>query len=454
MENYSILVVEDDDFFREALGQILEKRGYKVTPAENGRVAKEILSSKTFDLVISDIQMPFFTGAELIEWLTQRNSTPCILMTGFSNILETLSAHELGAKSFLSKPFSHDELFKVVESLLGPSKETETVVPQNLDLQYCSVSIAEFVAKPNIDFDVFIRLSKTKYIKIGHAGSTLPVNKINEYRSKGVRHLHIRSGDFRKLLDFNFEVLQALEKSPKISQEKRFNFARYTGELILEKCFVDGVDKESFNEANQLVQQSINSIIETKEYYDLIEALNTSSNIVYAHSLGVSLYSVMIARRMGLESSSTFYKLSMGGLFHDVGKKEIPEEIWSKPRVQLQQKERTILESHPTRSKEILLELKSIPEDVVEIAYQHHEDCLGTGYPRGLSRAKIHPLAKIVYVANRFVEFVLSTEQRMGITADEAILQMSRDIERMDPKVFAALKSFVVSKPKSQPTAT
>lgn len=442
----TILVVEDDEFFREALVHLLQKNRYDTLSANNGRIAKDILMTQSVDLILSDIQMPYLTGPELLEWLNERSLIPCVLMTGFSNLLETLSAHELGAKGFLNKPFSNQELLDCIQGILGSNEpEAPAEMTQVEDMKYCSVSINEFVAKPQIEFDVFIRLSSKKFVKIGHAGSTLPVDKITEYRSKGVRHLYIRSEDFNKLLDFNFEVLEALSKHPKVSPEKRLNFVRYTGELILEKCFVNGIDKESFHEANNLVQQSVNSIVETKQNFDLINALNSHSNSVYAHSLGVALYSIMIARKMGLESTATFYKLSMGGLFHDIGKKEIPQEVLDKPRPLLQQRERMILETHPSRGKEILQELPGVPEDVVEITYQHHEDCLGTGFPRGLTKNKIHPLAKIVYVANRFVDLILSTDHKKGMPPEKAIKQLAADIDRMDIRAFEALKSFTLT---------
>ena len=130
----------------------------------------------------------------------------------------------------------------------------------------------------------------------------------------------------------------------------------------------------------------------------------------------------------------------MGGLFHDIGKKEIPREILDKPRIQLNQQEKAVLETHPTRGMEILSKIPSIPEDVAVIAHQHHEDVCGYGYPLGIKKNKIYPLARIVSVANVFCEYVIKGPNSEGMPAKEAInriLKFQKD--GLDPEYLAAL---------------
>ncbi|MEN0059815.1 MAG: response regulator, partial [Bdellovibrio sp.] len=99
-----ILLVEDDEFFRAAVKSILASK-YEIMEASNGRVAQELIMMSTPDLVISDIQMPHFSGIELLEWIqAKQQQVPVILMTGFSEILETTKAHQMGAKDFIPKP--------------------------------------------------------------------------------------------------------------------------------------------------------------------------------------------------------------------------------------------------------------------------------------------------------------------------------------------------------------
>jgi two-component system response regulator PilR (NtrC family) len=67
-----ILVVDDEESIREFLEIMLKKEGYEVTTAEDGARAKEILTKKSFDMIVSDLQMPNVTGIELSESTSKR----------------------------------------------------------------------------------------------------------------------------------------------------------------------------------------------------------------------------------------------------------------------------------------------------------------------------------------------------------------------------------------------
>jgi putative nucleotidyltransferase with HDIG domain len=437
-----IIVVEDEDYFREALVGFLSSKGHQLSQAPNGKVAKTLLASQEVDIILSDVQMPYCDGIELLQWVQKEHPTSFILMTGFTNLLETKSAFDLGAEEFLAKPFRNEELLQAIKNILdrkNPAVRTEE--PRNIVNEFCKVSIDEFVARPNIEFDVYVRLSETKYIKIGHSGDLIPTDRIKTYREKGVEFLHIKKEDFSKLVGFNVQVMKLLGKDGDIAHEKKLNFMKYTGEAILEKAFIAGVDEASFNEAKDFLNTTVGVIADSGESFDLLKVLNEHSDFIYAHSLGVSMYAMMIARRMGFTSSQVFFKLSMAGMFHDVGKKEIPREILEKARPLLSQKERAEIETHPTRGKEILSFIKNVPSDVVQIVYEHHEDCIGQGYPRRIAKNELHPLSKILITANLFVENALKGPNNEGMSSVAAIKHIETIYgERIDKACLQALK--------------
>src|ERR1700683_462690 len=68
-----ILVVDDEESIREFLDIMLKKEGFEVTLAEDGKRAQELLKKKTFDMVISDLQMPNVTGIELLKFVKDLN---------------------------------------------------------------------------------------------------------------------------------------------------------------------------------------------------------------------------------------------------------------------------------------------------------------------------------------------------------------------------------------------
>lgn len=437
--NKKILIVEDDSFFREALRDFLKKK-YTVYEAPNGKSGKEILSVQPVDLVITDIQMPGFTGLELLEWSKQHKPVPFIIMTGFSMVLETKSAFDLGAKGFIAKPFKNTELTEVIASIFGDS-EDEKMKIETSKRDYCKVSIDEFVVKPKIDFDVYIKLSETKILKLAHKGQELPREKLAQYKDKGLKFLYILKEDFSKLINFNIGLAKLMKDRSEISEQKKMQFLKYTGEILLERAFMDGLDKETIQEAKDFLEITMSAVKESEETMDLLTVLNSHSDHVYAHSLGVSMYTVMIARKLGIESNVSLFKLSLAGLFHDVGKKEIDREILDKPRHLVSKAERSAIESHVVRGQEILNAMKSIPSDVVQIVLEHHEDQQGMGFPMQKHKFNQHPMSKILQCANVFMDQTLTGPSADAKSAEQAILYMEKVYaNRIDPECLAALR--------------
>lgn len=438
--NKKILVVEDDQFFREALRDLL-KKSYSVLEAPNGQSAKDILSmQEDINIVLTDIQMPVCSGIELLDWSKKNKpGVPFVIMTGFSTILETKSAYEMGAKGFIAKPFKNADLMSTLSSILDPQNEKAVATCDIKD--YCKVSIDEFVAKPKIDFDVYIRLAEDKIIKLAHKGEEIPREKLALYKEKGLRYLYILKGDFNKLISFNLGLAKIMKDRNEISETKKLNFLKYTGEVILERTFINGVDKESLKDAKAFLELTLSAVTESDESLELLDVLNSHSDHIYAHSLGVSMYAVMIAKKFDIESPTTLYKLSMAGLFHDVGKKEIDRAILDKPRHLVSKAERAAIESHVVRGQEILNAMQSIPSEVIQLVLEHHEDQQNLGYPMQKHKFHQHPLSKILQCANIFIEQTLAGANFAGKSAPEAIAHIeSIYAGRMDPKCIKALK--------------
>lgn len=106
-----LLVIDDDDFFRETLVHMLQKEGHKVTASNDAAKALALLERAQPDLILTDILMPNMDGMEFIMELSkQSNNTPVIAMSGgrrsITSAFNLESAKLLGVKVTLSKPFT------------------------------------------------------------------------------------------------------------------------------------------------------------------------------------------------------------------------------------------------------------------------------------------------------------------------------------------------------------
>jgi two-component system response regulator PilR (NtrC family) len=122
-----LLVVDDEESIREFLEIMLKKEGYEVTCAEDGAKAKETLSKKTFDMVISDLQMPNMTGLELLKHVKESYPDLVFMMiTAFGTTENAVEAMKMGAYDYLTKPFKIDEVrLNVANALRSQNLEVE-----------------------------------------------------------------------------------------------------------------------------------------------------------------------------------------------------------------------------------------------------------------------------------------------------------------------------------------
>lgn len=114
-----ILVVDDEEIIRDSLFYILEKEGYNVDKAENGKAAYDKLINDRFDLVITDIEMPGMKGTELLEKIKTINiQTSVIIITAFGSLDTAITALRNGASDYILKPVEFEELIIKVKRLL------------------------------------------------------------------------------------------------------------------------------------------------------------------------------------------------------------------------------------------------------------------------------------------------------------------------------------------------
>src|SRR5438132_10292968 len=107
-EAASLLVVDDNELNRDMLTRRLERLGYKVTCAENGRDALKRIQTESFDLLLLDIIMPVMDGFEVLERLKAEPSLseiPIIVLSASDQLDHVVKCIQRGAKDYLSKPF-------------------------------------------------------------------------------------------------------------------------------------------------------------------------------------------------------------------------------------------------------------------------------------------------------------------------------------------------------------
>ena len=131
-----ILLVEDEENYRDPLALSLRRDGYEVVEAQDGAAAMERFEaagrsggSGTIDLVLLDLMLPRLPGTEVCRRIRRTSSVPVIMLTAKNSEVDKIVGLEIGADDYVTKPYSYRELLARVHAVLRRSHEGEPQEP-------------------------------------------------------------------------------------------------------------------------------------------------------------------------------------------------------------------------------------------------------------------------------------------------------------------------------------
>lgn len=135
---YNITIIEDSDTIREELKKLLSKYGYNInTPTNFENIIEEIHNSKP-DLILLDINLPYFDGYHICREIRKTSKIPIIIVTSRNSDMDELMSMNLGADDFVTKPYNTQILLVRIEALLrrtyGKEEQSNKLTYKNFEL--------------------------------------------------------------------------------------------------------------------------------------------------------------------------------------------------------------------------------------------------------------------------------------------------------------------------------
>ncbi len=162
-----VLVVDDEESIVILLSYNLEKDGYHVVTAHDGKEGYELAMTQSFDFIILDLMLPSMDGMDICRRLRQEKiDTPILMLTAKDDELEKIIGLELGADDYMTKPFSPREVLARMKAILRrigslntnenvePTKETK--LPELNEVKEEKVEIGEIIIFPDL-YEVQVR---------------------------------------------------------------------------------------------------------------------------------------------------------------------------------------------------------------------------------------------------------------------------------------------------------
>ena len=157
-----VLVIEDEESFRDALKFMLSREGFDVILAPNGAEGMKLFDSMNPDLVLLDLMLPEVSGTDVCKYIRTKSNTPVIMLTAKDTEIDKVVGLELGADDYVTKPFSTRELLARIKAVLRRGVDIEIdmvgaveVGPIRMDVERHVLSVnGESVAMPLKEFEL------------------------------------------------------------------------------------------------------------------------------------------------------------------------------------------------------------------------------------------------------------------------------------------------------------
>lgn len=149
MPNNKILVVDDDAHIVELIKLYLEKEGFTVITANDGKKALEKFKSDSPSILILDVMMPEMDGWDVCREIRKTSNTPIIMLTAKGETFDKVLGLELGADDYMVKPFETKELIARVKAVLRRSDSKESPTQQEINFVNLSINLSNYELKIN-----------------------------------------------------------------------------------------------------------------------------------------------------------------------------------------------------------------------------------------------------------------------------------------------------------------
>lgn len=165
MNQYKLLIIEDDTDLREGLSFSFSGDGYDITEVGSKREGLREIEKGLYDIILLDCNLPDGTGFELCKEVRSYSNVPIIMLTARDTELDEIQALELGVNDYLSKPFSLGVLKARMKRILQEKVETAKIVTGSLSVDQSSCKVwkrGEEIPLSKLEYRLLLYLIENK----------------------------------------------------------------------------------------------------------------------------------------------------------------------------------------------------------------------------------------------------------------------------------------------------
>jgi len=265
----------------------------------------------------------------------------------------------------------------------------------------------------------------------------------------GVEHLYIKSEDYShysKYLHDNLLELLDDEAIPARERARAWNDATVSlAKEAFDRSLPSTVDKRQFVRIRKLVNSSLKFLARDDALKELARFISDGSEL-FQHGIGVMVLTISALSTFVKDESELMVAVGMGAMLHDIGKLELPDNLFSRRWDGLSMAEQGLIKSHPALGVGLCSSLP-LPQETLQCILFHHEREDGTGYPSGAQGDLLPSYVKVLSLCNEYDNLIRGMYNRKKLTPFEALTRIKSRRNAHDPEMLKLLIS-VLSKAK------
>lgn len=297
--------------------------------------------------------------------------------------------------------------------------------------KFFEIRISSVTPEVPLVYDIFLYVNNTPVL-FRRIGDSLTAERIQQLYKHGREEFLVRE-DQRHLY---LQSLRQVTQDPSTSVEARSKFLKETAYVHVNDLFTKEDIAPIVHEAGRLMEEMVSFVSNDLEAACSLMRLSRHDYYTYNHCVDVAVYAIVLARKIFGEDREVLLTAGLGGLLHDIGKRQIEWALINKASA-LTPKEWDEIKKHPVYGKECLEAVPSVPNSSRLIVVEHHENFDGTGYPYRLKGEEISPLSRIVTIADVFDALTTDRSYHKAMTPQEALNTMfGMQPGKFDPNIF------------------
>ena len=455
-----LLLADEDKGWSEKLSKHLEGSSYKVDLVHNGRSAQLNVYNNQYFAVIINPSIKNHSGLQVLTYINKNiEGLRVFALLESQALLETEQYCEdalkkKGVTEILVKPILNEELTSMLEShqslndviaglkkRKGVSEEEEV---RDSDSSFTQVKIENFFPSKAVLFDVFVKINKSRYIKILHAGDTFSQERIDKYKNeKKIDCLYFHQKDRRKYIQYTNFLAKKLINNKNVGSASKVNLLSTVSGKYVEELFHQGVKPQVVDQAKEIATNVYKVVEDQKDLYQTLRDFQELDPNQFTHAFITTLYSSAIIKQFAWQSKLTIETMALACMFHDIGKTKLPKNLMDKRPEDLSGEDLEKYKQHPELGVKVIEKNKLINNSIKQIIIQHHECYNGTGFPNNLKGPQVSTLGNILCLVDDFVHLMIKNET-VPTDALRSILVSQEKVSRYNSVIIESfIKVFV-----------